>query len=218
PEESARARAVIRDRDEVVERARTQAERVLERAQTEREQQLSKTEIVQAASREADRMIAEAEAVSRRIKAEAESYVEGKLATFEVVLQKTLAAVERGRARLGGRLEQDELSTDELDLRLEALVDGIHVSGTIRVAAAVECRRCLKVTEAPLHLDLEETFLYPGEGEADEPYRVVDEQIDLEPAVRDAVMLALPLNPLCTDACRGLCTTCGADRKSTRLN
>ena len=60
-------------------------------------------------------MVAEAEAVSRRIKAEAESYVEGKLATFEVVLQKTLAAVERGRARLGGRLEQDELSSEELD-------------------------------------------------------------------------------------------------------
>ena len=123
PEEIARARAVIRDRDEVVERARTQAERVLERAQTEREQQLSKTEIVQAASREADRMVAEAEAVSRRIKAEAESYVEGKLATFEVVLQKTLAAVERGRARLGGRLEQDELSTDELDLATRAPAD-----------------------------------------------------------------------------------------------
>jgi regulator of protease activity HflC (stomatin/prohibitin superfamily) len=115
PEEIARARAVIRDRDEVVERARAQAERVLERAQTEREQQLSKTEIVQAASREADRMVAEAEAVSRRIKAEAESYVEGKLATFEVVLQKTLAAVERGRARLGGRLEQEDLATEELD-------------------------------------------------------------------------------------------------------
>ena len=116
PEEIARARAVIRDRDDVIDRARTQAERVLERAQTEREQQLSKTEIVQAASREADRMVAEAEAVSRRIKSEAESYVEGKLATFEVVLQKTLAAVERGRARLGGRLEQEELSSEELDL------------------------------------------------------------------------------------------------------
>jgi hypothetical protein len=115
PEEIARARAVIRDRDEVIERARVQAERVLERAQTEREQLLSRTEIVQAASREADRMVAEAEAVSRRIKAEAESYVEGKLATFEVVLQKTLAAVERGRARLAGRIEQDELSTEELD-------------------------------------------------------------------------------------------------------
>jgi regulator of protease activity HflC (stomatin/prohibitin superfamily) len=123
PEEIARARAVIRDRDDVVDRARSQAERVLERAQTEREQQLSKTEIVQAASREADRMVAEAEAVSRRIKAEAESYVEGKLATFEVVLQKTLAAVERGRARLGGRLEQDELSIEELDGANAAPID-----------------------------------------------------------------------------------------------
>jgi len=123
PEEIARARALIRDRDDVVERARSQAERVLERAQTEREQQLSKTEIVQAASREADRMVAEAEAVSRRIKAEAESYVEGKLATFEVVLQKTLAAVERGRARLGGRLEQDELSIEELDGANPAPID-----------------------------------------------------------------------------------------------
>jgi len=98
-----------------------------------------------------------------------------------------------------------------LDLRLEALVDGIHVSGTIQAAAAVECRRCLKVSEELLELDVDETFLYPGEGEPDEPYRVVDEQIDLEPAVRDAVMLALPLNPLCTEGCRGLCKTCGAD-------
>lgn len=113
PEEIARARAIIRDRDEVVERARMQAERVLERAQTEREALLSKTEIVQAASREAERMIAEAESIARRIKQEAEGYVEGKLATFEVVLQKTLAAVERGRARLAGSIEADRLATDE---------------------------------------------------------------------------------------------------------
>ena len=115
PEEISRARAIIHDRDEVVERARTQAERVLERAQTEREQLLSKTEIVQAASREAERMIAEAEQVARRIKAEAESYVEGKLANFEVVLQKTLAAVERGRARLAGSLAAEELSQEQVE-------------------------------------------------------------------------------------------------------
>ena len=104
PEEVARARTVIRDRDDVIERARA-----------ERESLLSKTEIVQAASREADRMVAEAEAVARRIRAEAEEYVEGKLATFEVVLQKTLAAVERGRARLAGRLDADSLADDQLD-------------------------------------------------------------------------------------------------------
>jgi hypothetical protein len=115
PEEIARARAVIRDRDEVVERARAQSERLVERAQSERESLLSKTEIVQAASREADRLVSEAESVARRIKAEAEEYVEGKLATFEVVLTKTLQAVERGRARLAGRLEADQLSDDTQD-------------------------------------------------------------------------------------------------------
>jgi len=112
PEEIARARAVIRDRDEILERADEQGRRIVQRAKHEREQMLSRTEIVQAASREADRMVAEAEAIARRIRAEAEDYVEGKLATFEVVLQKTLAAVERGRSRLAGRQTADELSDD----------------------------------------------------------------------------------------------------------
>lgn len=113
PEEIARARAVIHDRDELLERARREAERVLERTKAQREQLISKTEIVQAASREADRLVTEAESVARRIKAEAEEYVEGKLATFEVVLQKTLQAVERGRARLAGQLDADQLVTED---------------------------------------------------------------------------------------------------------
>lgn len=113
PEEIARARIVIRDRDEVLERAGEQAQRVVQRAKGEREQLLSKTEIVQAASREADRMVAEAEAVAKRIRSEAEDYVEGKLATFEVVLQKTLAAVERGRAKLAGRQEAEQLAGED---------------------------------------------------------------------------------------------------------
>ena len=115
PEELARARAIIHDQEEVIARAHDQAERVLERAQTEREKLLSKTEIVQAGSREAERMIQEAETIARRIRAEAEEYVESKLATFEVVLQKTLAAVERGRARLGGSLEADQLADPASD-------------------------------------------------------------------------------------------------------
>lgn len=112
PEEIARARLVIRDRDDVLDRAEEQAARVLERAKQEREILLGKTEIVQAAGREADRIIAEAEHVARKIKAEAEDYVESKLATFEVVLQKTLTTVERGRARLAGGRDADELSDE----------------------------------------------------------------------------------------------------------
>ena len=115
PDEITRARSILRDGEEVLERAGLEAQRVLERARQERERLLSKTEIVQAAAREADRLVAEAESTSKRIRAEAEAYVESKLANFEVVLQKTLQAVERGRQRLAGRLEADELSTEEID-------------------------------------------------------------------------------------------------------
>jgi cell division septum initiation protein DivIVA len=113
PAEITRARSILQDGEEVLQRAGHEAQRVLERARQERERLLSKTEIVQAAAREADRLVAEAESTSKRIRAEAEVYVESKLANFEVVLQKTLQAVERGRQRLAGRLEADELSTDE---------------------------------------------------------------------------------------------------------
>ena len=109
PEELARARSLLRDAEGVIDRARADGEKVIERAKLEREKLISKTEIVQAAAREADRLVATAEAQSKRIRSEAEQYVEGKLANFEVVLQKTLAAVERGRARLAGRLEQESL-------------------------------------------------------------------------------------------------------------
>jgi cell division septum initiation protein DivIVA len=113
PAEITRARAILRDGEEVLERAGVEAQRVLERARQERERLLSKTEIVQAAAREADRLVAEAESTAKRIRAEAEGYVESKLANFEVVLQKTLQAVERGRQRLAGRLEADDLAPDE---------------------------------------------------------------------------------------------------------
>jgi len=113
PEELARARTILRDADEVVERARQEGLRMIDQAKAERERMVSKTEVVEAATREAERTIAQADMHARRIRGEAERYVESKLATFEVVLQKTLAAVERGRARLEGRREADELSPEE---------------------------------------------------------------------------------------------------------
>ena len=98
------------------------------------------------------------------------------------------------------------------DLLLEALVDGIHVTGAVSVDLTIECRRCLKEFTQPLTLELDDVFLYPGEADDNgEVYRVVGEAIDLEPLIRDAVMLTMPLNPLCREECRGLCTTCGAD-------
>lgn len=115
PNEITRARSILRDGQDVLERAGEEAQRVLERARQERERLLSKTEIVQAAAREADRLVAEAQSTAKQIRSEAEVYVESKLANFEVVLSKTLQAVERGRQRLAGRLEADELAPADTD-------------------------------------------------------------------------------------------------------
>ena len=102
------------------------------------------------------------------------------------------------------------------DLLLEALVDGIHVTGVVAGDLTFECRRCLREVVQPLALPLDDVFLYPGEADDDgEVYRVEGEAIDLEPLIRDAVMLAMPLNPLCREECKGLCTTCGADLNET---
>lgn len=115
PEEVARARGIIRDRDDVLSRADAQAMRVVEKAQAQRDRLVTQTEIFQAATREAERLVQEAEQTAARIRSEAERYVEGKLATFEVVLQRTLTAVERGRARMAGAMEADVLAAGELD-------------------------------------------------------------------------------------------------------
>jgi uncharacterized protein len=99
----------------------------------------------------------------------------------------------------------------DLDLAAESLVDGIHVRGTVRGDLELECRRCLRAFSQPASVPVDELFV-PGEEEGEDAFPIVDDTIELEPAIRDAVLLALPPNPLCREDCRGLCPTCGADR------
>ncbi len=106
PEELKQARWVMRDRDELLDRTHKEAEQLIKAAEQERDALVSRTEIVAAANREADRIIEEAKNRARGIRMEAEDYVDAKLANFEVVLQKTLAAVAKGRESLRGRLDQ----------------------------------------------------------------------------------------------------------------
>jgi len=114
PDELAQARWVVRERDEILEHARTDAEQVLGEARAEREALLSQEAVVRAAHEEAERIVETAHETARQMRLEAEDYVDAKLANFEVVLHKTLTAVERGRERLRGRLEIDALSDAEL--------------------------------------------------------------------------------------------------------
>ncbi|WP_310962834.1 YceD family protein [Nocardioides terrisoli] len=103
-----------------------------------------------------------------------------------------------------------------LDLRLEAVMEGVLVTGTAQAELEGECARCLEPIEDTLDVDLQELYVYddanhaePDDEESDVS-RLVGDLIDLEPALRDAVVLALPFQPLCRDDCPGLCVECGA--------
>lgn len=98
-----------------------------------------------------------------------------------------------------------------LDLRLEAVMEGVLVSGTARGRLAGECVRCLEPLEQEVVSDLQELFAYPGgDRQDDDGLPEMDgDLLDLEPVVRDAVVLGLPFQPVCREDCPGLCPSCG---------
>ena len=108
-----------------------------------------------------------------------------------------------------------EGSDVELDLRLEAVHEGILVSGTAVAAVTGECGRCLDPLAYDLEVNVQELFFYeePSPADLDEEEDtqrwVEHESIDLEPVLRDAVVTALPFQPVCRENCEGLCSECG---------
>ncbi|MCF3121433.1 MULTISPECIES: YceD family protein [Streptomyces] len=111
----------------------------------------------------------------------------------------------------------------ELEIRLESVMEGVLVTGTARASAEGECVRCLEPLELELDADFQEMYSYPDaddRGRTAEPADDAEEDedrlfledgmFDLEPVLRDAVVLALPMQPVCQDDCPGLCSQCGA--------
>jgi len=100
-----------------------------------------------------------------------------------------------------------------LHLRFEAVSEGVLVTGSAVAPLTGECARCLDPLSSATEVGIQELYRYepdPGEDEADEEERFLDgDRLDLEPAFRDAVVLALPLSPLCREDCPGLCAECG---------
>src|SRR5918996_695018 len=123
-----------------------------------------------------------------------------------------------GPARLG--LETIAVPMDAaivLDVRLESVTEGVYVSGTVQAPLSGECARCLDALTDDVDVELSELFAYPDSvtdetTDADELPRVMGELVDVEQTVRDAVVLALPLAPLCQADCLGLCPDCGEKR------
>ncbi|MGF2944228.1 YceD family protein [Mycobacterium sp. Lab-001] len=102
----------------------------------------------------------------------------------------------------------------ELDLRVESVSEGVLVTGTVTAPTTGECSRCLGALDGRIQVALTELFAYPGSTteattEEDEVGRIVDDTIDLEQSVVDAVGLELPFSPVCRPDCPGLCPACG---------
>ncbi|MDQ0940458.1 uncharacterized protein QFZ67_002163 [Streptomyces sp. V1I1] len=111
----------------------------------------------------------------------------------------------------------------ELGLRLESVMEGVLVTGTARASAEGECVRCLEPLSQEVAADFQEMFTYPdaddrGRSRTAEPVDDAEDEdtlfledglFDLEPVLRDAVVLALPMQPVCRETCAGLCSQCG---------
>ena len=126
--------------------------------------------------------------------------------------EKRTAAAPDG---LGSGLVLVSTGSDvSLDLRFEAVSEGVLVTGSATAPMTGECARCLDPLTSAIEVSLQELYRYlpdPGEDASDGEERFLDgELLDLGPAFRDAVVLALPLSPLCRDDCPGLCAECGA--------
>jgi len=114
-------------------------------------------------------------------------------------------------------------ATVELDMRMEAVMEGVLVTGTAHAPLQGECVRCLDPLERELEAEFQEMYSYPEVGDRDrgrnaeaaeeeaeeETLSIKGDLLDLEPMLRDAVVLALPLQPVCRDDCPGLCSECG---------
>ncbi|WP_340563694.1 YceD family protein [Streptomyces sp. GSL17-111] len=113
----------------------------------------------------------------------------------------------------------------ELDLRLEAVMEGVLVTGTADAPLTGECVRCLEPLEQECEAEFQELFSYPetddrgrvahvaddaeGAGDEEGVLRLEGDLFDLEPVLRDAVVLSLSMQPVCQEDCPGLCPRCG---------
>lgn len=116
--------------------------------------------------------------------------------------------VELARVPAGAQLD--------LDIQLEGVTEGVLVTATVTGPLQGECARCLETFSSEITVRFQELFVLAADAErvddaeADDSYLLDGSGLlDLEPAVRDAIVLELPLSPLCEDGCQGLCVECG---------
>jgi uncharacterized protein len=133
--------------------------------------------------------------------------------------------VRRGPVALAGPLDEAGIDPGrsvvpveaeaEADLVLRSFSGGIEAVGTVRAPWVGLCRRCMIPVHGELAIPVSERFGQAPIAE-DDLYPITDDTIDLGPLVRDAIVLELPMAPLCRDDCQGLCPQCGIDRNEAQ--
>jgi uncharacterized protein len=98
----------------------------------------------------------------------------------------------------------------QADVTLESIAGGVSVGGFVTAPWTGECRRCLETASGTLKIPVRE--LYTDDGDGEETYPLTNDEVDLEPLAHDAVLLELPIAPVCDEGCRGLCPLCGVNR------
>jgi len=132
---------------------------------------------------------------------------------------RTLSRTVPAPEYLGVEMARVPVGADlELDVQLEGVTEGVLVTATVTGPLAGECARCLEPFTSAIKVRFQELFVLPEnavpgetgqEDEADSYLLDASGLLHLEPALRDAVVLELPLSPLCDDGCLGLCSECG---------
>jgi uncharacterized protein len=152
----------------------------------------------------------------------------GRQAGTALTQTRTVPAPENLRLELIGVPEGADVA---LEVRFEAVSEGVLATGTAIAPLAGECARCLTPLTSSVTASFQELYIYADgrhdkhdrhdkhekhdrhdeHEEQDDEVRYLDgDLLDLEPAFRDAVVLALPMSPLCREECPGLCAECGA--------
>ena len=133
----------------------------------------------------------------------------GRSPGSEYSQKRTVPAPAYVQAGLAGVPEGSDV---ELDVRMEAVSEGVLVTATARAQVTGECARCLEPISEPVEVQCQELFAYTADDGPDdaEGYPLQGDLLDFEPVLHDALVLALPLAPLCQEDCPGLCVECGA--------
>lgn len=131
-------------------------------------------------------------------------------------VERTLTRTVPAPEHLGVELARIPAGADlDLDIQFEGVTEGVLVTASVTGPVAGECARCLEPVTSVITVRFQELFVLAGDDQLEEPdaddsYRLDGSGLlDLEPALRDAVVLELPLAPLCGEDCEGLCAECG---------